>query len=466
MLRSQKLMKQIDEITAKQVAILEDADKVNGGKLTDEQSAEFDRFQAEADSVKASREKALSVEEQQRLSGEINRVSGAGAVETGVSDNHAASVLPVKLPANVRSYGQLKAFKGADAAANAYAAGMWVMSIFNGDHPMKAKAADYCRKHGMQAATLNTGNNEQAGYLVPTQMDFVVAELTEQYGVFRRNAEIVPMTSGQWSGPRWTGGMTSYWVAEMAAPTQSDPRWDRVNLVAKDLAAMTKLTNQLNEDSVVNLGDKVAMALAVSFAAAEDQAGFDGDGTSTYGGIVGLAAKMALAANAPSVITAGAGRDTLPELILADFNAVIGAYPEYAGSNPKWYCHKNVWALSMVPLQLASGGATAADISNGGSPIFLGYPVEFVQARPSTYAASTYPIFFGDLNLSSKMGVRRERGVQAGWVNDDFTKQQFTLLGTERVDINNHTIVDPTTVTLATGVGTKAGPIMALKLAA
>jgi hypothetical protein len=62
--------------------------------------------------------------------------------------------------------------------------------------------------------------------------------------------------------------------------------------VAKDLAAFGKMTAQLNEDALIDLGDKWAMAAAVAFSYAEDNAAFNGDGTSTYGGITGLFTKI------------------------------------------------------------------------------------------------------------------------------------------------------------------------------
>lgn len=462
-MRSKALQKKIDELTAKQAAILDAAENSDtGGVLSEDQKKEFDAFETEKASLQAAYDRAVIVEQSEARSQELTQPPIAGNPTNPqppiAGSNDVGNVGENRLPAGVRRYGSLQAFKGQNADYNAYAAGMWTLAIFAGDHPMKPKAQQWCERNGIQA-TMWTGDNASAGFLVPTQMDNAIIELTEQYGVFRRYAEIQPMTSGSWNGPRWTGSMVSYWVAEKTAPTQSDPRWDRVNLMAKDLAAMTKITNQLNEDSVVNLGDKVAMCAAISFAAAEDNAGFEGDGTSTYGGIVGLKTRLAETANAASLITAATGHDTLPELTLVDFNSVLGAFPEYPGANPAWFCHKAVWAASMVPLQLAAGGATLENIVGGGKPQFLGYPVVFVQTRPTTYAASTIPIFFGDLKLSSKMGVRRERSIQAGWENDDFTKQQFTLLATERVDIANHTIVDPITTT-------KAGPIMGLKLAA
>ncbi len=461
MRRSQRIMKQIQDLNAKQEQILEAAEAAgNGGILTEEQQKQFDGHQTEKQKLGDLRKAALAVEETSVEANALQRepLTGSPITSHGATATSAQVAGAITLPANVRRHGALQAFKGPNADRDAFIAGQWVLATFAGNHPLRGSAAEWCQANGVNT-TLMTTDNASAGFLVPNVMEFAIVELAEEFGVFRRFAEIQPMTSGTWSGPRWTASMVGYWVAQGGKPTASDPRWDQITLVAKDLAGMTKVSNQLNEDSVVNLGDKVAMCAALAFSSKEDAAGFDGDGTSTYGGIAGLNTKLLLAANTASLHACAATHTTLASITLADFNGLLGKYPEYPGAKPAWFCHKAVWAASMVPLQLAAGGATPLDIASGGKPTFLGYPVIFAQSRPSTYAVSTVPVIFGDLRLSSKLGDRRGRAVQSGWENDDFTKQQFTLLATERVDIVNHTIVDP----LDTA---KAGPVMGLQLAA
>ena len=90
------------------------------------------------------------------------------------------------------------------------------------------------------------------------------------------------------SDPRRRGGVTAYWVGESQSTSYSDKTWDRVRLTAKKLMALTRVSNEINEDAVINLGDDYAREIVYAFAAKEDQAGFNGDGTSAYGGITGI----------------------------------------------------------------------------------------------------------------------------------------------------------------------------------
>jgi hypothetical protein len=66
------------------------------------------------------------------------------------------------------------------------------------------------------------------------------------------------MSSDTQSTPRWTTAMQAYYVAEGSGPTQSDPAWDMVQLVAKNLAAKSKMTRNVNEDAVIDLAEKDA----------------------------------------------------------------------------------------------------------------------------------------------------------------------------------------------------------------
>lgn len=360
-----------------------------------------------------------------------------------------------RVSATPRRHGALRAFKGAQAEERAYQAGCWVAACFYNHAPSASRLEEF----GIQRqATLSTINNSQAAYFVPDVLTTTVIELQEQYGVIRRLADVEPMSSETWKGPRWTTNMTAYWVSQGNAPTQSEPGWDLIELVAKDLAAYGKMTRQLNEDAIVDLGDKWAMAAAVAFSFAEDNAAFNGDGTSSYGGITGLLVKIIDAANAASLFTA-TGHTTLGALTISDFASVVGKFPSYPGAMPSWLCHKEVWAASMLPLQMAAGGATPRDIQQGGKPEFLGYPVEWVATMPKAAAVTTgvTGILFADLKLSTKFGDRRVRTLEVGMINDDLIKQLMTLFAASRVDIVNHTIRDPK-------VSTSAGPVIGLKL--
>ena len=96
------------------------------------------------------------------------------------------------------------------------------------------------------------------------------------------------MASDTRTDPRRVGGLLPYFVGESTAGTQSTKNWNQVRLTAKKLMVLTKFSNELNEDSILNVADDLSSEIAYAFAFKEDDCGFNGDATqSTYGGIVG-----------------------------------------------------------------------------------------------------------------------------------------------------------------------------------
>ena len=367
----------------------------------------------------------------------------------------------IVLPATPRRHGPLRAHRGENAVQRAELAGMWAAASIYGD----ANARRWCAENGIEfgrgapAATLNTTDNNSAGVFVPNEVEYSILELAEVYGVLRQYAEVVPMASGTKDSPRWTRGMTAYWVGEGNKPPSTDPAWDMIKLVAKDLKAMTKMSKNLDEDSVIDLGDKVVMCMAEAFFLAEDLAGFIGDGTSTHGGTVGLTTKLADAANAASLHTAAAGNVSALTLDWDDFNNTAAKYPNYQNATPRWFMNKRVYQESIHRIQTNAPGAMPVDFARPGQMQLGAYAVVFVNAMPEAPTAGQVCAILADLSISTKVGDRRGRIIESGYENDDFTKGLISVVGTQRVDIVNHTIVDPRTAS-------KAGPVMGLRLAA
>ena len=87
--------------------------------------------------------------------------------------------------------------------------------------------------------------------------------------------------------------------------------WDDVNLVARKLAVLTRMSSELAEDAIIDLAAWLAEEVAYAFAEKEDDCLFNGDGTSTYGGIQGVLNKLSGKAGAMS---ATSGVDTFAEV--------------------------------------------------------------------------------------------------------------------------------------------------------
>jgi hypothetical protein len=179
--------------------------------------------------------------------------------------------------------------------------------------------------------------------------------------------------------------------AESGAGTASDKSWDRVSLTAKKLMVLARYSSEMNEDAVINMGDDLAGEIAYAFAVKEDNCGFIGDGSSTYGGMQGVTTKIkglsgTIANIAGLVVATGTGYassygSTCPDRFRGRCRQASGVRRHAAGEmvhatkryywNVAWRSSSSRRAASPVPRSkgLASNG-------------FLGYDVEFVQVMP------------------------------------------------------------------------------------
>jgi HK97 family phage major capsid protein len=392
------------------------------------------------------------------LRSQLSRVEEAEKVAASLATPVAGQerITPTAPVSAHKLYGTLKSFQDREimgqtvrAVDQAYAAGMWLKAtVFD-----NTEAKDWCKSRGMMVEKAQGENvNAAGGFLVPEELMANIIVLREKFGIFRQQCRVIPMGSDTLNWPRRVGGLTAYFTGENQSITESQAAWDNVNLTAKKLAALTRMSNEISEDAVVSIADWVVGEIAYAFAAKEDDCGFNGDGTSAFGGIRGLSAIFGDSAH-----TAGqyqVSNAALSSLTVADFTGVMGILPQYALGSAKWYMSQQMFYTAAGTVLAKGGGNTIATLATDPmNPRLLGYPVVFAQKLPVVTPGSGKPMFyFGDLSLSSALGERRGVIIRR---SDDryFENDQIGLLGTERFDISNHDLGD----------NTNAGPLVAAK---
>lgn len=348
--------------------------------------------------------------------------------------------------------GTLRSFTGEDAEQKAYRFGMFFLGTLG-----NSRALQWCKDAGVKMLAQSEGINSAGGYLVPDEISRDIIDLRESYGVFRRNTRMMPMGSDTLLVPRRVSGLTANFIGENTTITESDKVWGQVSLTAKKLATLTRYSSELAEDAIISIADDLASEIAFAFAFKEDQAGFIGDGTGTYGGIIGVTVAINDGTHAASVHGALAGNISFETMDLEDYEGLLGKLPLYAQPGAKWYISQYGFATSMARLAYAGGGNTTQNIAGRAQLSFLGYPVEIVQVMNAVAGSDVSKIkaLFGDLRKASMMGERR--GVSIATSTERyFDQDQIAIRGTERIDINVHDLGDATV----------PGPIIALKSAA
>jgi HK97 family phage major capsid protein len=359
---------------------------------------------------------------------------------------------------------QLKAFKGPNAQIDAYRSGMHLAAVLLRDE----NAIKYCRENGIALTRTQTGtDNTKGGFTVLPEFEQTIFDLRLQYGVARRVLDVVPMAGDTKLVTRRTGGLTAYAVGAGARGTYSTMTDDQFELVARKWMVLSKFEDELSEDSFINWADRLASESAYAFTFSEDDATFNGDGTSTYHGIVGLTSKIlglsATRANIASVVVASGNQWS--EIVIGDLLAVVGKLPSFARSsgNVRWYCTSEFWATVLQRLALAAGGVTHAEFEGQLKESFLGKPVEIVEAMQHSEANDTIPLLYGNLAQAATFGDRRGVTIKMTDSNDtDFESDLNAVKATERFDINVHDVGNQS----ATAGLRKAGPVIALLTAA
>lgn len=450
-----ELIAKHQEITDKIMAMAEDA-----ANFDDEKQAEYEALIAEADSIEKqieNLEKAKVAEEkakalQSKPAKDVGRIVPPDPIDNSV-------MLPskpekIKIPANVRRGTKLQVFSD---DTNAYSFGQWVRAC-NGIQA----AIDWCGTNGIPLNVHTESSNTGGGYLVPIQFENDIITLINEYGVFRQNSRVRTMTSDTIVIPRRNGGLTAYAVGEDTAITESTKSWDQVQLVARKWGVLSRISNDLSEDAIINVADDLAFEIGYALATKEDQSGFIGTGTSTYNGITGVNVALKAAAGTPTTTSAGgiivATGNLMSEATLGDHNKVIAICPDYAMNGARWYCSPYYFAAVMQRLAYAAGGNTTGEIMSGTARSFLGYPVVLSNVFPSTDTNSQVLCLFGRLDLATSFGDRRmitiafSDSANVGDYNV-FERDQIAVRGTERYDINCHDVGDTST----------AGPIVGLQ---
>lgn len=300
----------------------------------------------------------------------------------------------------------------------AYQMGQFVKSQM-GDN----RAAQYCNDHGIKAMTAS--NDASAGLFIPEQLEDAIIKLRDERGLARKVCKVVPMSSDSVKRRRQVSGPSFTYIGEGSTiATTGKVVYETYDLNSKWVATGTEFYTNLEEDATINLIDEFTDWAGYALAGAEDAAIFAGDGTSTYGGIIGMRQKFknlvegaggTWTTDAHKLYAAGlssAGGDLWTDVTAAIVQK-MGAYvANRVGANRAYICSSQFYYNVLYPLALASNTVTPVDIIDGVQTFrFNGYPVYITDYMPTATAVSTIPLLFGDFS-SYAFGDRRGMTVE------------------------------------------------------
>ena len=440
MKKSDVLKAKIAELSDKAEALVNIAEK-EGRELTAEEQTEWsgimDKDKGELAKAEADLKSALAHEaEVARLRAAREVINIAPPVYANAQQKAAVTADNYRVVTP-----NLKCFKGADSARDAYDCGLWIKAS-RGDLAAREKVAS--RRGETWLATLNETTPTSGGYLVPAPLQNALIVYREQVGVARRLCKVIPMSSDNLTFVKQTSGASVYYPGEEGQITASSQAFGSVTLQAKKRACLGYISSELMDDAIVSAMDIMVSDMGHQLALQEDKEFILGDGTSTYGGVVGV--KTALTAATASLVSAATNNDTWPEITYADLaKAMAGVADTYRGLPMAWLCSAAFKWQVFDRLTLAQGGALEQSMINGVPGAgFAGYPIVVSDRMPTTTAAATLCAIFGAFGNAVAIGDRNEvRFATSEHLKFDY--DQTAVRATVRYDLVVHQEGDTST---------------------
>ena len=333
------------------------------------------------------------------------------------------------------------AFTGPGAEQKAERVGNWFKAL-TGNEAAKARCIE--NGIGLTKAT-NEAGNTAGGFVAPQDFDDAIINVRETIGAFRQGAEVRPTRSDGQVRPRRTGGLTANFVTEGASIPESSFQLDAVESAQKKFAILGRASSELFEDTAADLGEFLTSEIGYAFAAKEDDCGFNGDGTSTYVGMSGLATKLV---GLKSSIAAASTHKTFLTLDNTDLTNLMAGVLATAIPGAAWYTSATGYAQALCRLAGASGGLVGTQRPDGGIDAnYLGFPVRFSGKLPdvSTDLSTKAMLFFGNLAMSSVIVERQQQTIIAISHDRALDQDQVLVRGVQRCDLINHTVGDAST---------------------
>lgn len=258
------------------------------------------------------------------------------------------------------------------------------------------------------AKALSTGDlgagpdDTAAGLLIPVELRNEIIRIAEtQYGLARRDFFYLPFSGPGNSRtiPTLGTSVQVFWTAEGAKKRSTQPKFQLVTQTLKKLAAIVPMTEEVLEDTLINLNSLLGALFAEAIAKEEDIQFFAGTGN-PWTGLLNTAGL--------NVVTQTGAAGTVNADDLLD---MIDATPTGALNGAKFYMHRG-FGSAIRRLKDVDGRYIFAGPTGGATSQIWNYPVEFSDAFPAPADVATGEAFilFGNLKqgaiFGDKQGIR------------------------------------------------------------
>lgn len=290
---------------------------------------------------------------------------------------------------------------------------------------------------GMEVKTALTSSDIP----LPVEYSGQVAELVGMWGAARKYATVFPLGAGSVKLPRLKTDPTFGLIAGSAAVTEKSPQTEWVTFNAEKFGGLVRLPTELDQDSIVPLGQFLARYASRQLAYVEDYQVFrsTGAGSGLNGTAEGLTKNVVT--NSKTTVSTGLGSPS--EFTLTHFRTLRTICDAAALRNGAYYLHPSF--EQKLSAFNASGdkpyNPQAQILGSGANPMTTGptldgFPIRWLDVMPvytTSDVLSTVHVLFGDVSfqyLGIRGGIRFDTSTEAGFTTDEILVRALERLTT------------------------------------
>ncbi len=230
--------------------------------------------------------------------------------------------------------------------------------------------------------TMQEGDDEQGGYLVPTEFMATLLEKQQEEAIIRSRATYIPMQTNSIQIPYVAesthvgslfGGIIIYRPGEGAVKTASKPAFGRLQLTLKKLVGLVDVTDELLEDSPISIAPLINRMFGQAINFTEEEDFINGTGV---GQALGILASGCL------VTVAKEGAQAAATIVAANIVKMFSRLHPPSYSNAIWMANMGAFPqLAALNMAVGTGGTVLWQPANGlagkpyntlmGLPLFL-----------------------------------------------------------------------------------------------
>lgn len=267
---------------------------------------------------------------------------------------------------------------------------------------------------------------------LPTEWQGEVVELVGLYGSARQYGTVFPLGAGTVKLPRLGTDTTFGLIAGSGTVTEKSPTVVFVTFTAEKFGGLVRFPTEIDDDSVVALGQFLARYGARQIARAEDHNFWAGTGAGS--GVNGTAEGLTKSVVTDSKTVALATGDlAISDVTLTKIRELRTKPDAAALRMGAYYCHPSL-EQKFASLNTSGDKPYQANGLNGAT--LDGFPIRWVDVMPvysTSDAASTVFMLFGDVSfnyLGVRGGIRYDTSREAGFTTDEIlvrVLERFTI---------------------------------------